>query len=198
MASVVSRRSDCAKTEIMRKAYMKQFILIFLMVLMTGCATTHPKFQADSYTRDDMSVVLSTNFESAQSEAARALEPSYVKFGAPRRYVFGNMSSVYETDQTRLYGAGAIFARFLPSQPVFWQIEGDNLAASVDPIKTVHLIYDKADLTLTAFDRVGNEIRRGASFTVFERDLGARVIVSIYPTEKLSEKADLRTISFQQ
>ena len=72
--------------------------------MLIGCASTAPNIEEDSFSRKDISVVLSAEFDGAQSEAARALKPSYEKFGAPKRYVSGNMSAVYESAENRLYG----------------------------------------------------------------------------------------------
>lgn len=176
---------------------MKQLGICSLVFAITGCASSPTSVDIESYSRADMSVVLSARFDGVQSEAARALKPSYEKFGAPKRYVSGNMSAVYESAQDRLYGSGDLFARFSLSYPVFWEIEGEAFAADVDPIKTVHLLYDKEELDQVAFEAIEMEIRRGTSFTVFERDLGSRVVVSIYPTHKLSENAEFQTIRFQ-
>lgn len=166
-------------------------------IVLAGCATTSAPVDIESYSRADISVILSAKFIGSESEASRALKPSYEKFGAPKRYVSGNMSAFYESEGKRLYGSGDLFARLSLSHPVFWQIEGEALAADADPIKTVHLLYDKEDLAQAAFGHIETEIRRGQSFTVFERDLGSRLVVSIYPTKKLSENADLKMITFQ-
>ena len=164
--------------------------------MLIGCASTAPNIEEDSFSRKDISVVLSAEFDGAQSEAARALKPSYEKFGAPKRYVSGNMSAVYESAENRLYGTGDLFARYTPAQPIFWQIDGAGLTANVDPIKTVHLLYDKQDLPLAPYAQIKTEIRRGKS-TVFEQDLGQRLVVSIYPSQKLPKDAELEEIYFQ-
>lgn len=180
-----------------------EFTMIRLVTLLScgiglaGCATASGPVDMQSYSRADISIILSAKFDGSESDAARALKPSYDKFGAPQRYVSGNMSAVYESEGKRLYGAGDIYARLSLSHPVFWQIEGKDLAADVDPIKTVHLLYDKEDLRQAAFGHIETEIRRGQSYTVFERDLGSRLVVSIYPTTRLSENADLKMITFQ-
>ena len=107
------------------------------------------------------------------------------------------MSAVYESAENRLYGTGDLFARYTPAQPIFWQIDGAGLTANVDPIKTVHLLYDKQDLPLAPYAQIKTEIRRGKSFTVFEQDLGQRLVVSIYPSQKLPKDAELEEIYFQ-
>ena len=176
---------------------LKSLMGVGVILSLVGCASTEIIAEGDSYSRNDISIVLSTKFDSAQSEAARALKPSYEKFGAPKRYVSGNMSAVYESAENRLYGTGDLFARYTPAQPIFWQIDGAGLTANVDPIKTVHLLYDKQDLPLAPYAQIKTEIRRGKSFTVFEQDLGQRLVVSIYPSQKLPKDAELEEIYFQ-
>ena len=176
---------------------LKSLMGVGVILSLVGCASTEIIVEGDSYSRNDINIVLSTKFDSAQSEAARALQPSYEKFGAPKRYVSGNMSAVYESAENRLYGTGDLFARYTPAQPIFWQIDGAGLTANVDPIKTVHLLYDKQDLPLAPYAQIKTEIRRGKSFTVFEQDLGLSLVVSIYPSQRLPKDAELEKIYFQ-
>ena len=44
-----------------------------VILSLVGCASTEIIAEGDSYSRNDISIVLSTKFDSAQSEAARAL-----------------------------------------------------------------------------------------------------------------------------
>lgn len=177
---------------------MRKLSAFLLAVLIGGCATTEmAPIDPESFSQTDISVVLSANFEASEGAAYRALKPSFEKFGNPKRYVSGNMSAVFEGAKDRLYGSGDLHSRFSVSNPVFWQIDGDNLDADVLPIKTVHLIYDKAEFADLTFEQNEMETRRGKTFTVFERVLGSRVIVSIYPTVKLSKSAQLNQIRFQ-
>jgi len=167
-------------------------------MFLGGCVTGESVASLDHYTQTDMSILLAVNFDSSQDEAYRALKPSFEKFGAPKRYVDGNMSSVHESRKDRLYGSGNLHARHSPFKPIFWQIDGEDLGSDVTPIKTVHLIYDKKELGAAPYETFESETRRGKSFTVFERDLGERVVVSIYPSQRLPKKAELNGLEFQE
>ena len=173
-------------------------LALILSAILSACATQSvPDIPFDSYSQTDVSIILAANFDSSQDEAYRALKPSFDKFGAPKRYVDGNMSAVHESRTDRLYGSGNLHAPSSPFKSIFWQIDGEDLGGDVSPIKTVHLIYDKKELGAAPYQTFESETRRGNSFTVFERDLGARVVVSIYPSERLPNQAELNVLEFQ-
>ena len=79
---------------------LKSLMGVGVILSLVGCASTEIIAEGDSYSRNDISIVLSTKFDSAQSEAARALKPSYEKFGAPKRYV---LSLIHISEPTRPY-----------------------------------------------------------------------------------------------
>jgi len=149
------------------------------------------------YSHAEISAIVSSHFDRSLSDAAKALRPSFKKFGAPKHYVSGNMSAVHDAQFERLYGLGKISTRLALDRPVYWQIDGEALAGDVAPIATVHLIYDEEQFDEVTFAATQMETRRGHSFTVFERRLGGQIIVSVYPTERLSKEAEFRTLVFE-
>lgn len=183
----------------MNRKMTKLAFAFILSATLSACATKlAPALSFDSYSQADVSIILAAHFDRSQDEAYRALKPSFEKFGAPKRYVDGNMSSVHESRKDRLYGSGNLHARHSLFKPIFWQIDGEDLGDDVSPIQTVHLIFDKKELGAAPYETFESETRRGKSFTVFERDLGARVVVSIYPSQRLPKQAELNVLEFQE
>ena len=177
---------------------MKFALALIFELTLTACASApDASIDASRYSHAEISEIVSSQFETSRSAASRALRPSFAKFGAPKRYVSGNMSSVDEAKFDRLYGLGDVHRRLGLKNPVYWQIDGEALAADVAPIATVYLIYDNDQFDEFTFASVDMETRRGHSFTVFERRQGAQIIVSVYPTARLSKEAELKTLTFE-
>jgi len=117
---------------------MKLALSLSLMFGLCACATApEPPLDASRFSHAEISAIVSSHFDTPAAAASKALRPSFDKFGAPKRYVSGNMSSVDEAQFERLYGFGDIYARPALGAPVFWQIDGEGLTGDVAPIATV-------------------------------------------------------------
>jgi len=177
---------------------MKLALILVFGFSLTACASApDAPIDISRYSHAEISAVVSSHFDSSASDASRALRPSFKKFGAPKRYVSGNMSAVHDASFERLYGLGDMHRRLALNKSVYWQIDGEALSADVHPIATVHLIYDQDQFDEVTFASVEMQTRRGHNFTVFERKLGGQIIVSVYPTERLSKEADFKTLIFE-
>ena len=72
------------------------------------------------------------------------------------------------------------------------------MGQEVSPVQTVHLVYDKSSLDEALFTRQQMEVRRGQTYTVFERELDNRVVVSLFPTRDLPEDASFDSLEFNE
>jgi len=177
---------------------MKLSLYFIAGLYLSACASSpDAPIDVSRFSHTEISKVVSTHFDTPASAASQALRPSFKKFGAPKHYVSGNMSGVHDAAIERLYGLGDIHSRLALAKPVYWQIDGEGLAGDVAPIATVHLIYDEDQFDKVTFASAQTETRRGHNFTVFERKLGAQIIVSVYPTERLSKEAEFKTLIFE-
>jgi hypothetical protein len=177
---------------------MRQFFSLLGFPLFVGCASHPATIDPQAYSLTDMSQIVSEHFVGEMSGVERALAPSFEKFGQPRLYVTGKMSAVHESDETKLYGSGQSKSRFNLRRDIFWQIGGSALGQEVSPVQTVHLVYDKSSLDEALFTRQQMEVRRGQTYTVFERELDNRVVVSLFPTRDLPEDASFDSLEFNE
>jgi len=177
--------------------YMRYIITFTAGLALTACASAKPVQDIRAYGLSDVSVVVESHFDAPKGSVARALKPSFDKFGKPYQYVTGLMSAVDREGLDRLYGTGEISQRFQLDRPVAWQIDGQALAGSLEPIAAVHLVYNLKDLGSSTFDNVSMQTRRGQSFTVFERRVQTQIIVSLYPSPALPPDAVLEKMLFE-
>lgn len=172
------------------------FGCIFLLCL-SACATSPPVLNPNIYPKLEIDRAVSNYFDVSQSDVARALKPSFKKFGSPTIYVQGQMSAVHNAALERLYGTGEARKRLNRPENVYWQIDGNALGQSVSPVRTVHLVYQAVDSTAAEFSASNMDVRRGQTFTVFERLQDDEIIVSLYPTKGLPPAARFDSLKIQ-
>lgn len=163
---------------------------------LSACASVTETVDPSRFTKSEIDDVTANHFDTSRMAVARALQPSFDKFGAPNAYVEGLMSAVADSDRHRLYGTGDTKRRLKPEVGMFWEIDGKGLAGQLDPIRTVHLLYEDLDGSVPFLAR-DMSTRRGKVFTVFERVVDGAVIVSLYPSDKLPSEAEFETLKFE-
>lgn len=174
-------------------------LLAATLSCLTACSNTLEVFD-NRFNRTEIANFTSTDFDIKNDAAARALKPTYEKYGAPQAYVFGHMSSVFDPDLSRLYGHGEVRAKLKLKTHTFWTIDGTDLTDHYTPIKTAHLIYDLNNFTNLSeiLESVGTLTNRGQVFTVFERKHDNQIIVTLYKTDDLSNDTHFDSLRFYQ
>jgi len=173
------------------------FIAVFALGL-TACASTPEQVGPNQYSVSDIAIVMSAPFDARADALERALAPSYAKFGAPKAYITGLMSLPGGEGDKRLLGTGEHYVKHQLPRGTFWEIQGSGFAPIEGPMNAVHLLYDKSSAggAQGIYTAMQPQYRRGATFTVFERVVDGRIIVTVYKTENMPKQAELNGLSF--
>lgn len=176
----------------------KTISIMALALGLTGCATVPQMIAPDEYAVSDIAIVMSTPFDARADALERALAPSYAKFGAPKAYITGLMSLPGGEGDQRLLGTGEHYAKHQLPRGTFWEIQGSGFAQLDGPMNAIHLLYDKSSAgdERGIYDALQPQYRRGATFTVFERVVDRRIVVTVYKTEQMPKQAELNGLSF--
>lgn len=172
-------------------------LFIALGFIVAGCQSV-PDTYDTRFTRSEIASFTASNFDGLEGTAARALRPTYEKYGAPHIYVSGYMSSVNDPEISRLYGSGEATTKLRPRAHTFWTVEGAGLSQHLDPIQTAHLIYDvdRLDRLRDRLSAIGSLSNRGKVLPVFERQIDGQIVVTLHPTDALRSGSRLETLSF--
>lgn len=161
-----------------------------------ACATIEESYPDDAFSRTDIAKINAAFFDVDSRTAGAALKPVYGKYGAPHIFVKGQMSAVYDSELETLYGTGVASAKFKRPGDVYWEVGGENVFDLVEPIKTAHLIYRKETLPPeTDLLNIGALTERGKVFSVFEREIDGRIIITINQTKDLPDGTAFRNLS---
>ena len=176
----------------------KAILITVVSIVLTSCATSAVPVASDAYSADDLATVMSLQFDAKPGELKRALAPSFAKFGAPKAYVSGLMSLPAGEGDKRLLGTGEHHIKYKRPAYTFWELKGSGFAAIERPMNAMHLLYDKPYLDEAHNDYIAMtpEYRRGATFTVFEREIDGRVVVTVYRTADMPKQATLNALHF--
>lgn len=98
-----------------------KFSSMLAFLVLAGCVSTPPDFESTSFSRSEISIVASKHFDANENALKRALKPTFVKYGAPKGYVIGQMSAALEDSKDRLMGTGAFQAKFKLSKGTYWE-----------------------------------------------------------------------------
>lgn len=171
--------------------------LLVSALLLSSCATAPIAFD-ETFSRAEIASMTGDYFDLQSSTVARALKPTYAKYGAPHIYVSGLMSAVADENDRRLHGMGQTAVKLAASEDVYWSISGQDLPRQTRPIKTAHLIYNKVEIESLedALSHVGSLSNRGQVFTVFERETDGQIVVTLNLTQDLPKDAKLERVSF--
>lgn len=173
--------------------------LIFLSfaLSLSACASTHTTFD-ETFSRTEVADMTSEYFDLESDAAARALKPTYQKYGAPHIYISGLMSAVADDTIERLHGMGQTVTKLALPDTVYWAIQGKDLQSQTRPVKTANLIYNKVDIKdlEPALRSIGKLSQRGQVFTVFEREIDGQIVVTLNLTGDLPKAAQLKAIYF--
>lgn len=166
--------------------------------VLGGCATVPEAAFDTSFSRSEIAALTAHDFDLDPDAAARALRPTYKKYGAPHAYVSGFMSSVNDPTLSRLYGSGQMRAKLRRDDHTFWQINGQGLSGHLTPIKTAHLVYDVAEIGSLedVLSSVGTLSKRAQVFTIFERHVDGQIVVTLHRTDDLPQSSVMQTLSF--
>lgn len=171
-----------------------------LVVWSLSACATNPKSSTSSetFSVEETAKLTATYFGLERSETARALQPTFKKYGEPHIYISGLMSSLADPEYSRLYGTGSSRQKRYRPQNLFWKIEGEELVGHMRPIKTAHLVYNKSDIEALehALSSLGSLSRRGRIFTVFERQADEQIVVTVHRSDDLPPAATFETIAF--
>ena len=172
-------------------------IILFSAFALTACASSPDVFD-ETFSRSETAQMTSEYFDLERAAAARALKPTYKKYGAPHIYVSGQMSAVADDSAQRLHGTGQTTAKLARPELIYWAIQGKDLPRETRPIKTAHLIYNKVDIENLeeVLGSIGALSHRGQTFTIFERETDGQIVVTLNLTQDLGEIAKLETVSF--
>ena len=176
---------------------MKSIIVFFSFLFLGGCATSSPGIFDTSYSTSEIAAMTAKHFDVLQKEAKSALQPAFKKYGKPDAYIDGLMSSVDIPDLDYLYGSGHFKTKLSLDEHTFWRVDGENLSGHLAPVKTAHLVYEtlRLDPLSSSFEFSETLSKRGQTFTVFERKVGTKIIITVHKSEDLSQ-TKLKTISF--
>ncbi len=170
-------------------------------ILCVGaCATAQSEHYRTGFGIKEIAVQNAQYFDVTDKAAKSALKPVFEKYGDPKIYITGNMSSVDNPDLSRLYGVGVTSFKLKPQGKAFWAIKGEKLTGLLTPIKTAHLVYETADLTdlEATLSLIGDLNKRGQIFTIFERQFDAKVVITINRSEDIPEYSQMREIKFPE
>ncbi|MGB0907347.1 MAG: EipA family protein [Maricaulaceae bacterium] len=179
---------------------MKLKFLLLSVVGLAACATPNNDVYDETFSRSEIASFSATYFDINEAAAARALKPTYKKYGAPHAYISGHMSSVDDVTLSRLYGSGEVRAKLRLPKHTFWKINGDDLQNHFEPIKTAHLVYETARLEdlPERLTHIGNLTKRGQVFTIFERVVDDQIVITLHRSNDLPERAKLNDLHFFQ
>lgn len=166
--------------------------------IFSACATSSGDVGDNQYPAAHIAGVMSPLFDTDADALERALAPSYKAHGAPSAYVSGLMSVPGGADGRSLLGTGEHRIKYQLPRDVFWEIGGAGFAALERPLPTLHLLYDRSDADDGAggYSALSPQIRRGVTFTVFERMVDERLVITAYRTDQMPRQADMRALSF--
>ncbi len=164
-------------------------------LMLVSCATAEVSYPENVFSRAEIAKVNADFFDVDIRTAGAALRPVYGKYGAPHIYIKGQMSAVYDSELERLFGTGTASPKFGLPDNVYWEIEGQNIFDLVKPIKTAHLIYKKEQLPFdTDYANIGELTARGQMFSVFERELDGRIVITLNQTKDLPKASAFETL----
>ncbi len=110
------------------------------------------------------------------------------------------MSTTYNNEYSRLFGIGSLHVkRRLPEQ-LFWQIDGKGLYDLDEPISTVHLVYEVAqiDNLQQKLQSMGQLSKKGEVFTIFERRVADQIVITINRAIDFPQSAILLSLLFSE
>lgn len=180
---------------------MKSLFLVLMAAVLMGCASAGDQSQSNydpTYKLSEVAVLSEGHFGLEKDAITQALRPTFKKYGRPRLFISGQMSSVDEPMAEWLYGQGLVRKKIGLPEHTFWRIEGQGLQGKFKPMKAAHLVYNRQDLKRldTPLQAIGDLNRRGQTFTVFERAQEDLIIVTINKTEDLPETSKFNDIKF--
>ncbi len=177
---------------------LKSTFALGVAVMVSACATTSPSVNDDAYPAVQIAGVMSPVFDVDVSALERALAPSYKAHGAPKPYISGLMSVPAGADGGQLLGTGEHRIKYQIPRDIFWQIGGEGFDVVERPVPTLHLLYDKrgADDPKGDYAALKPSIRRGVTFTVFERPVDERLVITVYRTDQIPHEAKMMALSF--
>ena len=179
----------------MRKILKSTLGVVLTCVVGSSCATTEETYAENTFSRTEIARMNAAFFDVNAHGASAALKPVYGKYGAPHIFVKGFMSAVYDSDDDKLFGTGTGNPKFGLATDVYWEIEGQNVVDLFKPIKTAHLIYEKEQLPFgTDYSNIGALSDRGQVFTIFEREIDGKIIVTLNQSADLPNDSKFRKL----
>jgi len=174
------------------------FLRIFALMGLVGCASSPSKFANISYSRSEISVVASNHFDAKGNALKRALKPTFAKYGQPNGYIVGQMSAAFDDYKDRLMGTGNFQAKFKLSKGTYWEIDGHGLKKLNKPLPAMHLVYHDTDITKFKSALTNSDVifRKDQTFTVFEQKVDEQVLVTVYRTADIPESSNMDTLTF--
>jgi len=176
---------------------MKFFTSIIIALVLSGCATSPNEVFDSKYSRSEIAIMTAEHFDVLERDASAALRPAFNKYGAPHAYIDGLMSSVDVNDANHLYGSGHFQTKLTLKEHTFWRVDGENLTGHLRPVQTAHLVYNtlRLDPLSNSLEFSETLTKRGKTFTVFEKQMGDEIIITVHKSEDL-QKTKLNKVKF--
>lgn len=176
---------------------MKYLVPLFLVNLLAACVSSPDAIFDEKYSDSEIAAMTAKHFDVLESDAKAALKPAFKKYGAPHIYIDGLMSSVDVEDSNHLYGSGHLKRKIKLKEHTFWRIDGENLSGHLEPVKTAHLVYETLRLDPLSGTLKYSETltKRGQKFTVFERKVENKIVITVHKSEDLP-KTKLDRVKF--